>query len=90
MTAAATAFTVEAFSKGCLLTSAIASGSADIQRAIANIRKVVDARLRARIEDVIVAAVLPFDAYVASRALLWPSREARRHSRVTAIRAHRY
>ena len=48
LTAAATAYTGEATPKGCLLASATASGSAasaDVQSAIADIRKSIDGRL---------------------------------------------
>jgi AcrR family transcriptional regulator len=49
---AATAFTDEATPPGCLLASATASGSAasaDVQRAVADIRQAIAARLRGRI-----------------------------------------
>ncbi len=62
LTAAATAYTGEATPKGCLLASATASGSAasaDVQSAIADIRKSIDGRLRARIDRDIAAGVLP-------------------------------
>ena len=71
LTAAATAFTGEATPKGCLLASATASGSAasaDVQREIADIRRAMDARLRARIERDIIAGVLPSDTNVAGLA----------------------
>ncbi len=60
--AAATAYTGEATPKGCLLASATASGSAasaDVQSAIADIRRSIDRRLRARIDRDIAAGVLP-------------------------------
>ena len=59
---AATAFTGKATPKGCLLASATASGSidsADVQRAVADIRADVGARLRVRIERDISAGLLP-------------------------------
>jgi AcrR family transcriptional regulator len=60
--AAATAFTGKATPKGCLLASATASGSAgsaDVQRAVADIRGAAGACLRARIERDISAGLLP-------------------------------
>ena len=51
--AAATAYTGEETPKGCLLASATASGSAasaDVQHAVAGIRRAIEASLRARIE----------------------------------------
>ena len=62
LTAAATAFTGEATPKGCLLASATASGSAasaDVQSAIAEIRRSISGQLRARIDRDIAAGVLP-------------------------------
>lgn len=62
LTDAATAYTGTTTPKGCLLASATASGSvasADVQYAIAQIRKAVDMRLRARIERDISANDLP-------------------------------
>ncbi len=62
LTAAATAYTGDTTPKGCLLASATASGSAasaDVQRAIADIRQRTAAQLRARIERDISAGVLP-------------------------------
>ena len=62
LAAAATAFTGKATPKGCLLASATASGSvdsADVQRAVADIRDAVGARLRARIERDISVGLLP-------------------------------
>ena len=64
MTGAATAYTGEATPKGCLLASATASGSAasaDVQSAIADIRRSIDDRLRDRIERDVAAGVLPPD-----------------------------
>ena len=68
---AATAFTGEATPKGCLLASATASGSsasADVQRAIADIREGVAIRLRARIARDVEAGTLPLDVDVAAVA----------------------
>ena len=62
LTAAATAYTGETTPKGCLLASATASGSAssaEVQRAVANIRQRIEACLRARIERDVTANVLP-------------------------------
>ena len=62
LTAAAQAFTGDTTPKGCLLASATASGSADaaeVQRAVADIRKAIDARLRFRIERDVMARILP-------------------------------
>ena len=62
LTAAATAYTGEATPKGCLLASATASGSAasaDVQQAVADIRRSVDGLLCARIERDIAAGQLP-------------------------------
>ena len=59
---AATAFTGEATPRGCLLASATANGSsasADVQRAIADIREGVAIRLRARIARDVEAGILP-------------------------------
>ena len=62
LAAAATAFTGKATPRGCMLASATASGSvdsADVQRAVADIRRAIGARLRARIERDISAGILP-------------------------------
>ena len=62
LTAAATAYTGDTTPKGCLLASATASGSAssaEVQRAVANIRQRIEACLRARIERDVSANVLP-------------------------------
>lgn len=62
MTAAATAYTGEATPKGCLLASATASGSlasADVQAAVADVRRGIDSRLQMRIERDIEDGVLP-------------------------------
>jgi AcrR family transcriptional regulator len=69
LTGAATAFTSETNPKGSLLASATASGSAasaDIQRAVADIRDAIGARLRERIERDIAAGVLPQDTHAAA------------------------
>ena len=71
LTAAAAAFTGEATPRGCLLASATASGSAasaDVQREIADIRRGVEARLRARIERDVATGVLPGDTDVVGLA----------------------
>lgn len=62
LTASAAAFTGESTPKGCLITSATASGStasAGVQRAAAEIRSDTKARLCARIERDIGDGVLP-------------------------------
>ena len=62
MTGAAIAYTGETTPPGCLLASATASGSiasAEVQAAVASIRKAVNDRLRARIERDVAAGVLP-------------------------------
>lgn len=62
MTAAATTYTGEATPKGCLLASATASGSAasaDVQDAVADVRRTIEGRLRMRIERDIEDGVLP-------------------------------
>ncbi len=68
---AVTAFTSDATPKGCLLASATASGSsasADVQRAIADIREGITARLRARITRDVETGILPADINVAAVA----------------------
>lgn len=65
LVAAATAFTGETTPPGCLLASATASGSAgsaDVQRAVADIRGAIGARLRARIERDVAVGLLPAQA----------------------------
>ncbi len=62
LTAAAAAYTGEDTPKGCLLASATASGSAasaDVQRAVADVRRGVERRLCARIERDIAEGLLP-------------------------------
>ena len=62
MTAAATTYTGEATPKGCLLASATASGSAaaaDVQDAVADVRRTIEGRLRTRIERDIEKGMLP-------------------------------
>ena len=62
MTAAACAYTGEETPRGCLLASATASGSAasaDVQEAVANIRRGVASCLQARIEQDVAEGVLP-------------------------------
>jgi AcrR family transcriptional regulator len=62
LTAAAIAYTGDATPKGCLLASATAScsaASADVQNAIADIRRSIAGRLRARVDRDTAAGVLP-------------------------------
>ena len=62
LTGAVTAYTGDATPRGCLLASATASGSAasaEVQRAVADIRERTAALLRARIERDIPAGLLP-------------------------------
>ncbi len=62
LTAAAITYTGEATPKGCLLASATAScsaASADVQEAIAEIRRSIAGRLRTRVERDIASGVLP-------------------------------
>lgn len=62
MTAAATTYTGEATPRGCLLASATASGSAaaaDVQDAVANVRRGIEYCLRLRIERDIEDGALP-------------------------------
>ena len=71
LTAAATAYPDAATPKGCLLASATASGSAasaDVQSAIADIRRSIAGRLRARIARDIAADILPPQANAAALA----------------------
>ena len=59
---AATAYTGEDTPKGCLLASATASGSsasAGVQHAVAEMRRTIEAHLRARIERDIAGGLLP-------------------------------
>jgi AcrR family transcriptional regulator len=59
---AARTFTGETTPRGCLLASATASGSnasADVQTAVAEVRRDIIARLKARIDRDIAAGVLP-------------------------------
>ncbi len=59
---AATAYTGEETPKGCLLASATASGSsasAGVQRAVAEMRRTIEAHLRARIESDVAVGLLP-------------------------------
>jgi AcrR family transcriptional regulator len=68
---AAKAFTGKTTPKGCLLASATAAGSteaADVQRAVADIRRSIAAQLRTRIERDITAKRLPRDTDAASLA----------------------
>ncbi len=62
MTAAAATYTGEGTPKGCLLASATASGSvasADVQEAVADVRRGINGRLRTRIKRDIEDGVLP-------------------------------
>lgn len=62
MAAAATTYTGEGTPRGCLLASATASGSAaaaDVQDAVANVRRGIENCLRVRIERDIKDGVLP-------------------------------
>ncbi len=62
MAAGATTYTGEATPKGCLLASAAASGSAaaaDVQDAVATVRRGIEHCLRVRIERDIEDGVLP-------------------------------
>jgi len=62
LTAAATAYTGETTPRGCLLASATASGSAacaDVQDAVAEVRRGVQRSLRERIEQDIATTALP-------------------------------
>ncbi|WP_428374242.1 TetR/AcrR family transcriptional regulator [Lichenicoccus sp.] len=71
MTAAVETYTGEATPRGCLLASATASGSADsadVQEAVANVRRGVDGRLRTRIERDIQHGVLPLGTQAAALA----------------------
>jgi AcrR family transcriptional regulator len=71
LTAAAIAYTGDATPKGCLLASATAScsaESADVQNAIADIRKSIGARLRARVDRDIASSVLPHETDAAALA----------------------
>ena len=59
---AANAFTGDTTPRGCLLASATASGpaaSADVQKAVADVRQDIIARLRDRIDRDIAAGILP-------------------------------
>ncbi len=69
LTGAATAYTGEDTPKGCLLASATASGSAasaDVQRAVADVRRGADRRLRTRIERDIAEGLLPSETEAAA------------------------
>ena len=71
MTAAAAAYTGEATPKGCLLASATASGSAasaDVQDAVADMRRGIEGRLRTRIERDIKEGLLPPETQAAALA----------------------
>ena len=71
LTAAAAAYTGETTPRGCLLASATAScsaASADVQSAIADIRRSITERLQARIDRDIAAGLLPPDTDAAAFA----------------------
>jgi len=71
MTVAATAYTGKATPKGCLLASATASGSAasaDVQAAVADVRRGIEKRLRVRIERDVEEGVLPLTTQPAALA----------------------
>lgn len=71
MTTAAATYTGEATPKGCLLASATASGSAasaDVQDAVADVRRTIEGRLRMRIERDIEDGVLPPETQAAALA----------------------
>lgn len=71
MTAAATAYTGKTTPKGCLLASAAASGSAaaaDVQDAVAKVRRGIEKCLRVRIERDIQDGVLPPGSQAAALA----------------------
>lgn len=71
MTVAAKAYTEEDAPKGCLLASAVASGSAeaaDVQRAVADVRRAIDSRLRERVERDIREGALPVGTQAAALA----------------------
>ncbi len=71
MTAAAVTYTGEATPKGCLLASATASGSAasaDVQDAVADLRRGIETGLRTRAERDIADGVLPPDTHAAALA----------------------
>ena len=69
--ATAEAFTGETTPRGCLLASATASGSkdaADVREAVAEVRRGIMNRLRARIEHDVTTGVLPYDTQATSLA----------------------
>lgn len=71
MTAAATTYTGEVTPRGCLLASATASGSAaaaDVQDAVANVRRGIENCLRVRIERDIKDGILPLGTQAAPLA----------------------
>ena len=73
MTAAAATYTGEATPRGCLLASATASGSAaaaDVQHAVADVRRGIECCLRVRIERDIEDGVLPRGLQAAALARL--------------------
>ena len=71
MTAAATTYTGDDTPRGCLLASATASGSmeaADVQAAVADVRRGIEGCLRRRIEHDIADGVLPSGTHAAALA----------------------
>ncbi len=73
LTSAAYAFTGETTPRGCLLASATASGStdsADVQKAVADVRRDIVARLKGRIDRDIATKVLPETASATTLAAM--------------------
>lgn len=71
LTSAAVTYTGDGTPKGCLLASATASGSADsaeVQRAVADVRRGIEDSLRARIERDVADGRLPGDPTAAALA----------------------
>ena len=71
LTAAAIAYTGDATPRGCLLASATASGSAasaDVQNAVADIRRSIAGRLRTRIDRDVASGALPTETDAAALA----------------------
>ncbi len=73
LTAAAIAYTGEETPRGCLLASATASGSSassDVQHNVAEVRRSIEAQLRARIERDIADGSLPAETCAAALSRL--------------------
>ena len=71
MTDAATAYTGKSTPKGCLLASATASGSAesaDVQAAVADVRRGIQTSLQSRIKRDVEAGLLPPGTHAAALA----------------------